>query len=254
MKLIFTLFLKIKKHELIHLFLFQKTIRSEQMVRPKVHRRIVKEPEHNCLKHGKIEIEGHNENIEMNLDEFEAIRLGDYHNIKQKEAAELMGISQPTFNRILNSARKKTAVSLIEGRQIEINNLNFNVEGNSYKCNSCGFEWQNPNKEYSECPDCKSKSIQLIENDIAKDPGTYSNSEISDAPLNMRKSFRGSGSGEGPSKSCICKKCGYQAPKIRGFPCRNLKCPKCGIPLSGSKKLAQELNMSEDDLVNSKNK
>ena len=27
------------------------------MVRPKVQRRIVKEPEHNCLKHGKIEIE-----------------------------------------------------------------------------------------------------------------------------------------------------------------------------------------------------
>ncbi len=137
--------------------------RSEQMVRPKVQRRIVKEPEHNCLKHGKIEIAGHEESIEMNLDEFEAIRLGDYHNIKQKEAAELMGISQPTFHRILNSARKKTAISLIEGREIEINNLNFNPEGNSYLCKSCGFEWQNPKKEYIECPDCKSDNIQIKE-------------------------------------------------------------------------------------------
>ena len=222
------------------------------MVRPKVQRRIVKEPEHNCLKHGKIEIEGHSENIEMNLDEFEAIRLGDYHNIKQKEAAELMGISQPTFHRILNSARKKTAISLIEGRQIETNNLNFNVEGNSYKCGSCGFEWQNPDKNYEECPNCRSKSIQVIENGKSEDPATYSNSKISDAPLNMRKSFGGSGSGKGPSKSCICRKCGYQAPKIRGFPCRNLKCPNCGTPLSGSKKLAQELNTSEDELLNSK--
>ena len=222
------------------------------MVRHKVQRRIVKEPEHNCLKHGKIEIEGHSENIEMNLDEFEARRLGDYHNIKQKEAAELMGISQPTFHRILNSARKKTAISLIEGRQIEINNLNFNVEGNSYKCGSCGFEWQNPDKNYEECPNCRSKSIQVIENGKSEDPATYSNSKISDAPLNMRKSFGGSGSGKGPSKSCICRKCGYQAPKIRGFPCRNLKCPNCGTPLSGSKKLAQELNTSEDELLNSK--
>ena len=87
------------------------------MVRPKIERRIVKQPDHTCLKHGDV-LEDNQEAIKMNLDEFEAIRLGDYHNIKQKEAAELMGISQPTFHRIINSARKKTAISLIEGKKI----------------------------------------------------------------------------------------------------------------------------------------
>ena len=91
------------------------------MVRPKIERRIVKKPEYDCLIHGDISREDDLESIKMNLDEFEAIRLGDYHNIKQKEAAELMGISQPTFHRIINSARKKTAMSLIEGKKIEIN-------------------------------------------------------------------------------------------------------------------------------------
>ena len=68
------------------------------MVRPKIERRIVKKPEYDCLIHGDISREDDLESIKMNLDEFEAIRLGDYHNIKQKEAAELMGISQPTFH------------------------------------------------------------------------------------------------------------------------------------------------------------
>ena len=43
----------------------------------------------------------------MVADEYEAIRLKDYHNFNQKESAELMNISQSTFHRILNSARKK---------------------------------------------------------------------------------------------------------------------------------------------------
>ena len=102
------------------------------MVRPKIERRIVKQPDYTCLKHGDV-LENDQEAIKMNLDEFEAIRLGDYHNIKQKEAAELMGISQPTFHRIINSARKKTAMSLIEGKKIEINNetnLILNITNN----------------------------------------------------------------------------------------------------------------------------
>ena len=98
------------------------------MVRPKIERRIVKKPDYNCIQHGDISREEDFESIKMNLDEFEAIRLGDYHNIKQKEAAELMGISQPTFHRIINSARKKTAMSLIEGKKIEINNENSSLE------------------------------------------------------------------------------------------------------------------------------
>ena len=138
------------------------------MVRPKIERRIVKKPEDYCLIHGDISLEQSQDPIKMNLDEFEAIRLGDYHNIKQKEAAELMGISQPTFHRIINSARKKMAESLIEGKQIEINNENFNAENRIYICKSCGFQWNNPKKEYKFCPDCKSENIKIINNNLDK--------------------------------------------------------------------------------------
>ena len=139
------------------------------MVRPKIERRIVKQPDHTCLKHGDV-LEDNQEAIKMNLDEFEAIRLGDYHNIKQKEAAELMGISQPTFHRIINSARKKTAISLIEGKKIEINNENFYTEEKVYICKECGFQWNNPKKEYTNCPDCKSENIEIVKNDLNNKP------------------------------------------------------------------------------------
>ncbi|MBQ6813735.1 MAG: DUF134 domain-containing protein [Methanobrevibacter sp.] len=224
------------------------------MARPKIERRIVKKPDYNCQIHGDIETEQNREIILMNLDEFEAIRLGDYHNIKQKEAAELMGISQPTFHRIINSARKKTATSLIEGRKIEINNENFKTETKVYLCRSCGFQWNNPKKEYKYCPDCKSENIEIfkeennkkntnLQNETSenpvKDPIKDSKYDVlgdtEKYPLHTRKSFGGSGSGRGPSKACKCPNCGYEAPKIRGFPCRNVKCPECGVPLCGSK-------------------
>ena len=82
------------------------------MVRPKRMRRVV-----TCHRH---ELNRNLKPIELSVDEFEAIRFKDYHNIKQTEAAEFMGISQSTFHRILNSARHKLAVSLIEGRPIVV--------------------------------------------------------------------------------------------------------------------------------------
>ncbi|MBE6512438.1 MAG: DUF134 domain-containing protein [Methanobrevibacter olleyae] len=212
------------------------------MVRPKIERRIVKQPDYTCLKHGDV-LEDDQEAIQMNLDEFEAIRLGDYHNIKQKEAAELMGISQPTFHRIINSARKKTAMSLIEGKKIEINNENYYMDDKMYVCKDCGFQWNNPKKEYTNCPDCKSENIEIVKDGADKNypnanpienPQIYNMPEADKFPLNERKSFGGPGSGRGPSKACECPKCGYTAPKIRGFPCRNIKCPECGTPLCGS--------------------
>ena len=212
------------------------------MVRPKIERRIVKQPDYTCLKHGDV-FEENQEAIQMNLDEFEAIRLGDYHNIKQKEAAELMGISQPTFHRIINSARKKTAMSLIEGKKIEINNENYYMDDKMYVCKDCGFQWNNPKKEYTNCPDCKSENIEIVKEGANKDypnanpienPQIYNIPEANKFPLNERKSFGGPGSGRGPSKACECPNCGYTAPKIRGFPCRNIKCPECGTPLCGS--------------------
>jgi len=60
------------------------------------------------------------EEIVLNKDEFEALRLKDLLNLEQKECAEKMNISQPTFHRILSSARSKIADSIINGKAIRI--------------------------------------------------------------------------------------------------------------------------------------
>jgi predicted DNA-binding protein (UPF0251 family) len=54
------------------------------------------------------------------VEELESIRLKDYLKIEQEEAAERMGVSQPTFNRIFKEARRKIAEALVEGKAIRI--------------------------------------------------------------------------------------------------------------------------------------
>jgi len=56
----------------------------------------------------------------MPLDEFEAVRLADLEELYQEEAAEQMGVSRPTFARILESARRKLADALVHGKALRI--------------------------------------------------------------------------------------------------------------------------------------
>ena len=52
--------------------------------------------------------------------ELEAFRLVDLEGLSQEEAGEKMGISRGTIWRLLQSARKKVAQALTEGRQLLI--------------------------------------------------------------------------------------------------------------------------------------
>lgn len=63
---------------------------------------------------------GRPDEVELTMDEFEAIRLSDYRGLTQKEAAGAMHISQPTFSRILKRARSSLANGLINGKTIKI--------------------------------------------------------------------------------------------------------------------------------------
>jgi len=49
------------------------------------------------------------EEVSLNLDELEALRLADYEGLYHEEAAKQMNISRATFGRILDGARHKTA-------------------------------------------------------------------------------------------------------------------------------------------------
>lgn len=59
--------------------------------------------------------------IVMTQDEWETIRLIDYEGLLQEEAAQRMGISRGTVWRCLDSARRKIATMLAEGRELVIN-------------------------------------------------------------------------------------------------------------------------------------
>ena len=58
--------------------------------------------------------------IVMTLDEFEAIRLADLDDDYQEKAAERMGVSRATFSRIVDSAHRKIADTLVHGKALRI--------------------------------------------------------------------------------------------------------------------------------------
>lgn len=62
------------------------------------------------------------EEIELSLEEMEALRLKNLEGLGQTEAAEKVHTSQSTFQRLLASAYRKIAEALVEGKAIKINN------------------------------------------------------------------------------------------------------------------------------------
>jgi predicted DNA-binding protein (UPF0251 family) len=56
----------------------------------------------------------------LTLDEFEALRLADLEGLYQEDAADRMGVSRPTFGRVVESARRKVADALVNAKALVI--------------------------------------------------------------------------------------------------------------------------------------
>jgi predicted DNA-binding protein (UPF0251 family) len=56
----------------------------------------------------------------LRLDELEALRLADREGLYQEAAAEQMGVSRPTFSRLLAKARAKVARAILDERLLVI--------------------------------------------------------------------------------------------------------------------------------------
>jgi len=67
--------------------------------------------------------------IVLTVEEYEALRLADLEGLSQEKAAKKMGVSQPTFNRLISSARKKVSQAIIGGKAIRIEGGNYMVQG-----------------------------------------------------------------------------------------------------------------------------
>lgn len=62
----------------------------------------------------------HNGVMNLHHDEIEAIYLMDFKGMYQEEAAQSMGVSRPTFSRIIKDARRKISTALVVGKKIHI--------------------------------------------------------------------------------------------------------------------------------------
>ena len=60
------------------------------------------------------------EEVSLELDEMEALRLADFEGLYQTDAAARMGISRQTFANIVARARRKVADALIHGKALKI--------------------------------------------------------------------------------------------------------------------------------------
>ncbi len=89
------------------------------MSRPFLCRKIGCNPDSNYFKPRGIPL-GSLEEVNLTLDELEAIRLADYKGLYQEAAAKKMNISRQTFGNIVNAAHKKIADVLLHGKALKI--------------------------------------------------------------------------------------------------------------------------------------
>ncbi len=96
------------------------------MPRPRKCRRVGREPIHTFYKPQGVPLEGLT-GVNLSVEGLEAIRLADADNMDHFEAAERMGVSRPTFSRVLAEARRIVARALSNGWAIHIDGGSYEV-------------------------------------------------------------------------------------------------------------------------------
>ena len=94
------------------------------MSRPCRCRRIRCRPDTNYFKPRGIPLDALEE-VNLTLDELEAIRLADMGELYQEDAAKKMNISRQTFGNIIDSAHKKIADALLNAKALKIEGGNI---------------------------------------------------------------------------------------------------------------------------------
>lgn len=89
------------------------------MPRPINERRVCSSIESRVMKPAGIPARELQEVI-LGFDEAEALRLADLEGLYQEAAARRMGVSRPTFGRIIESARRKVADAILNGKALRI--------------------------------------------------------------------------------------------------------------------------------------
>ena len=106
------------------------------------------------------------EEVILIVDEFEAIRLADLDGLYQEQAAEKMNVSRQTFGRIIESAHKKVAETLVKGKALKIEGGEFEMASvRKFRCFDCQHAWELPygTGRPEGCPSCKGGNIRRAE-------------------------------------------------------------------------------------------
>ena len=105
--------------------------------------------------------------VNLTIDEYEAVRLGDLENLKHLAAAKQMNISRPTFTRLLRSAHSKISDAIVNGKAIRIEGGDYRLLGNRFRCRKCGSFWNVQekdveNKDEAKCLNCNSTEVDNV--------------------------------------------------------------------------------------------
>lgn len=106
--------------------------------------------------------------VVLGLDELEALRLADLEGLYQEQAADEMGISRPTFGRIVASARRKVADALVNRKALRVagGNVRMTTE-REFVCAECAHRWAMPcgTGRPAECPACHAATFHRVHAD-----------------------------------------------------------------------------------------
>lgn len=121
------------------------------------------------------------EEVILTVEEFEAIRLKDLEDLDGETAAERMKISRPTFQRILETARRKVAEALVGGKALRIHGGDFEVASRRFRCSGCRHEWEEPFGSGRRgidmtCPVCQHRSVRRVDRGPAEQAGQAAHS------------------------------------------------------------------------------
>lgn len=104
------------------------------------------------------------ERVVLLYEELEALRLADLEGRYQEEAAEHMGVSRSTFQRLLTEARRKVAQALVDGAALQVEGGTFRVLAVRWHCSDCGHDWDlvhgSSQGRPGSCPACGSLAIR----------------------------------------------------------------------------------------------
>jgi predicted DNA-binding protein (UPF0251 family) len=106
------------------------------------------------------------EEINLRVDEFEAIRLADLEGLYQDQAAEKMQVSRQTFGRIIESAHKKVAEVLVKGKALRIEGGEIEMAAmRKFRCSDCQHTWELPygTGRSGVCASCNGTNIHRMD-------------------------------------------------------------------------------------------